>query len=188
MKQIRNPVPMFYKEIEWTTVPLFDVPVGYDLERGDWVEPHGHGKVHDFMFTMVCRFENQTDAEAQYTLSFSNPDDGIQEFMPDADEQSSFRWPFSAPSDGYQPTLEKMVSYLPDKGYKTTVKEEMNYIFRVRTVRDSEGRVTQAMYGKIRGEIEIARSGAIQFRYWFNPDGSPNLEEDRRQNLFDRSR
>lgn len=187
LKKIRNPVPMYYKQTDWMKVPVFDRPVGYDLLQGDWVAPYGKGMVKDFIFTMTCRFESMTNAEARYVLTFSNPGDGIQIFVPDSQEQSRFKWPFSAPSDGYESQIEKEEAYLPREGQKTNTVNDIHYIFRVRTGQ-KVGTITGPLYGKIRGEIDISRDGYIKFTYRLNPDGTPNLEEDPRRNLFDEVR
>ena len=178
---------MYYKQTDWIKVPVFDTPVGYDLLQGDWVAPYGKGTIKDFVFTMICRFESMTDAEARYVLTFSNPGDGIQTFTPDPQDQSRFKWSFSAPSDGYQSRLEKEEAYLPGQGQKTNLMKEMKYIFRVRTGQEI-GAIHGPLYGKINGEINISRDGYIDFTYWLNPDGTPNLEHNRDRNLFDEVR
>jgi hypothetical protein len=33
-------------------IPKFNKPIGYDLEKGDWVSPYGKGLINDFIFTM----------------------------------------------------------------------------------------------------------------------------------------
>jgi hypothetical protein len=39
LKKKRNPIPMYAKRTDWIKVPKLGEPVGYDLERGDWVTP-----------------------------------------------------------------------------------------------------------------------------------------------------
>lgn len=187
LKKIRNPVPMYYKQTDWIKVPVFGTPVGYDLVQGDWVTPYGKGAINDFVFIMTCRFESMTNAEAKYILTFSNPGDGIQIFVPDESNQSVFKWPFSAPLDGYQPRLEKEEAYLPGQGQRTNIMKDIQYIFRVRTGQEM-GTIRGPLYGKINGEINISRDGYIDFTYWLNPDGTPNLEENSDRNLFDEGR
>jgi hypothetical protein len=60
----------------------------------------------------------------------------------------------------------------------------VRYIFRVRTKLDKDGNIIGANYGKIGGEFEFDPKGAIFFGYYFNPDGTRNLEEDKENNLF----
>ena len=40
------------------------------------------------------------------------------------------------------------------------------------------------MYGKIEKEFEFDPKGSVYFRYYLNPDGTRNLEEDPGKNLF----
>lgn len=55
LKRIVNPVPMYVKYVG-EFVPEDNVPIGYDLEKGDWVAPFGKGVESDILF--------QTDFEA----------------------------------------------------------------------------------------------------------------------------
>ena len=43
LKQIKSPVPMYAKRVE-ALIPVLDTPVGFDLEKGDWVSPCGGGR------------------------------------------------------------------------------------------------------------------------------------------------
>lgn len=43
LKKIKNPIPMYTKHTE-TGIPFLDKPIGFDLEKGDWVSPYGGGK------------------------------------------------------------------------------------------------------------------------------------------------
>ncbi|GAK58179.1 hypothetical protein U27_05152 [Candidatus Vecturithrix granuli] len=76
---------------------------------------------------------------------------------------------------------------LPGQGYQTDKVENIQYIFRVRTGQEI-GTIRGPLYGKITGEIDISSDGYIDFTYWLNPDGTPNLEENSDRNLFDEVR
>jgi hypothetical protein len=166
----KNPVPMVQKYIEWKPIPNIGGAVGYDLEVGDWVSPHGKGKISDLILTTSSYFqEGQKGSEARYTLSFSNEFDGIQVYRYPEDLHSSFKWPYQAPMEGYRPTLEKFrhwdVNGMPDK---SNYDEKNNYTFRVRSRQLEDGSV-EACYGMIEGEVEYIPQGKIRFSYWFNP-------------------
>lgn len=170
MRKIKNPIPMVYKRQKWTVVPEFGTQIGYDLEAGDWVAPHGKGKTEDFLFLMNLDRKSMADAEASYTLSFSNPLDGIQEYLPSEDLRSSFIFPYVAPANGYKKSLYQHDITTPYGPSKTTEKENINYIFRVRTKTDKDENIVSSCYGRIRGELKISRKGQVEFAYWFNPE------------------
>ena len=60
--------------------------------------------------------------------------------------------------------------------------------FRVRAKTDKDGKITEAKYGKIYGDIEFAplkpNKTRLSFTYYFNPTGTRNLEFDPNQNLL----
>jgi hypothetical protein len=65
----------------------------------------------------------------------------------------------------------------------------MNYFMRVRTVRDKDGRVVSALYGKIHGDFRWfigtrAPKSGLAFTYYLNPDGTRNIEYDPKRNLL----
>lgn len=185
LKKKRNPVPMFRKGTFGMKIPVFNKPIGFDLEKGDWVAPYGKGLLSDFIFSMFSNDRTFTDYECGFTLTFSNEHDGIQEYYFDKNDQSYYKWPFSAPVDGYKKELskEKAIS-LPGKSYSSNEKKDVNYLFRVRTKVDKDGNIVEARYGKLTGEFEFDPEGAIKFGYSFNPDGTRNLEVDPEKNLF----
>ena len=60
-------------------------------------------------------------------------------------------------------------------------------VFRVHSVIDKDGKIVSADYGKIYPPIEygfIAKHHGIRFTYYFNPDGTRNLEFNTKLNLF----
>jgi len=65
----------------------------------------------------------------------------------------------------------------------TNIKNDVKYLFRVRTVTDKDGNIIAAKYGKINGEINVW-PGKIKFFYYFNPDGTRNLEEEIPRGIF----
>ena len=178
LKKKRNPVPMFVKRTDWINIPSFKQPIGYDLQTGDWVAPHGKGKINDFIFNFSTKAH-----EISYTLSFANNNDGIQEYEHKTNDNSSYKWPFEAPEIGYQSYLFRELKYI-DRKMKTNLKKKVNYIYRVRTVTDEKGQIIKACYGKIPSEIDVATNGKVKFSYYFNPDGARNLEFDTEKNLF----
>lgn len=184
LKKKRNPIPMLAKNTDWMEVPKIGTPIGYDLEKGDWVAPYGIGVTSDLLIDFHLIKRAYLDYEADMTISFSNLKDGIQEYYFDEQEQSYFKWPFKAPEDGYVHSVNLFEIDTPSKGYKTNKRKNVNYIFRVRTKLDKEGNITAAKYGKLSGEFGISRKGKTRFTYYFNPSGTKNLEFDPDKNLF----
>lgn len=184
LKKKRNPVPMYMKGTNKLKISAFDQPVGFDLEKGDLVTPYGAGVTSDFIFVFHSDDRAYTDYVCNFTLKFLNQLDGIQEYYFDDNDQSYYKWPFEAPLSGYTGSLYKEKSMIPGKGYKSNEKKNVHYIFRIRTKTDKDGNIISALYGKIGKEFEFDPKGSIFFGYYLNPDGTPNIEEDPKKNLF----
>lgn len=186
LKKKRNPVPMYMKGTNWIEVPAQETPVGYDLEKGDWVAPYGSGLTSDFIFAFMSNIKAYREYELKMTLKFSNELDGIQGFTANKNEQSLYKWPFEAPANGYRKELIKEIHKIPGTT-QTNIDREANYIFRTRTKTDAQGNIITAWYGKVASEFELSPDGSkylIRFLYSLNPDGTRNLEEDPGRNLF----
>jgi hypothetical protein len=138
LKKIINPVPMYAKSVE-TVIPEMDKPVGYDLEKGDWIKPYGKGEISDFFFNFSGYFKSDLDQEEKLNIKFNNPNDGIQEFIIQnlyyEQPSNNYPWPYLAPEKDYKNELELWQYFRNEeqKVYKITGK---NYIFRVRSKLD----------------------------------------------------
>jgi hypothetical protein len=188
LKKKRNLVAMYRKYLEAANIPVMGSPAGYDFEKGDWVSPHGKGVVSDLIFVCQNKYVDFSNAETSCEISFSNPQDGLQEYKFEQEDQSYYKWPFEAPEKGYNiKKLSKWMSvHLSAEGYdyESNFRENINYLFRVRTEVDKEGNIIKANYGKIKGDIQVYKKGQVNLTYSFNPDGTRNLEEDPDRNLF----
>lgn len=192
MKKIKNPVVMVHKRVS-ANIPVFDQPVGFDLEKGDFVAPHGSGVQTDFVFTAV-KITNVTQG-ATITLTFPNELDGIMLYPFDKDDKSWFKWPYEAPLTGYTNQLSKyqlMNEFPVDYGVSKKARDcrtdcvkddAINYIFRVRSQVNEQGSLIRACYGKIQGEVHVWGNGGMEFCYWLNPDWTRNLEDDPKRNI-----
>ena len=71
------------------------------------------------------------------------------------------------------------MSHHPGQGAKDDMNNpNRNYFFRVRTVKNDEGNIVSAYYGKIYGDF-------MQFSYYLNPTPNDrNIEFDPKQNLI----
>jgi hypothetical protein len=114
-------------------------------------------------------------------LIFPNAGDGIQAFTAarpySMEFGSNLAPPHKAPEDGYQPTLTRVIEHTPGEPFASLSQPGRNYLFRTRTHLDGGGRIRQACYGWIEGEIEFdPRDPAgpqLQFTAAFNPDPNP---------------
>jgi hypothetical protein len=191
LKEIRNRVPMFAKEVR-TQIPDYDGPLGFDLEEGDWVSPYGKGRVSDFIFdhrgetTDLSLLPSKRQFESTLTLTFSNVGDGLIQFKRGVDGNIMLS-AHEAPEDDYEPSREWRYHLRPE-GYIKDFDDTHHYYFRIRTDLDSNGNVISALYGKIYYDVShgpMTKDGAyLRFMYYLNPDGTRNMEFDSARNLF----
>ena len=195
LKEKLNPTPMYAQTIKWVKFPILNKPVGYDLEKGDWVAPYGNGIISDFILNCHNEYPQRGKYLTSFKLTFSNIDDGIQIYNQPISDRSQYIWPYLAPENGYNKELYKVAfsNWKSENSYNaelfTEAKEhkKRNYIFRIRTTTDDNGNIISAMYGKIQGDFFVsgaAGGGGFKFTYYLNPTGTRNLEFDTRNNLF----
>jgi hypothetical protein len=186
MRKIKKPVPMAYywHTGDWIRMPMKDKSISFDLEACDWVAPYGKGKVADFVFHPY-RIDTTDEIRFGYTLTFSNPMDGIQEYLPSEESRCAYIFPYEAPTNGYVASLEKGTVDPVRGGVETNMKkqDEINYIFRVRSHKDDAGNVVGS-YGRIKGELVMSGKFGLQFEYWFNPVSSERSLEYNGNNLL----
>src|SRR5437899_7397905 len=94
-------------------LPVSDQPIGFDLVKGDWVAPHGKGKVSDFRFSLRRRFATRRDYESVMAVSFSNPGDGLRVVEAEPEYGSELKLPREAPDDGYAPEITTSIAAAP---------------------------------------------------------------------------
>jgi len=185
LKKIRNPIPMFAMKLsdkrfpEEFRVEVFDrendrffegpaetFTVAWDMEKGDWVQPHGKGEIADFIFT-VHREERKAyvnkdspwhrthlSCGATVEISFSNDGDGLIPYpVPEEDRHGGPLLPYEAPEDGYGPWQKRPDGCPP---------ADMNHFFRVRTIKDQTGKIISAHYGKIYGDFQVGGVGKVK--------------------------
>jgi hypothetical protein len=186
LKEVRHPVPMFARTLE-IEMPAQNIPVGFDLEKGDWVAPYGKGVQPDLLFRYANTNTgpNYLDYSRQLEMTFINPNDGIQ-VLP-VDGTSKLESLYEAPESGYSPGLLLQCNRTLHKIIKETkITADQYLVFRVRSATDNHGSITNAKYGKIYGPIQygVLSGHHIIFNYYFNPDGTRNLECDYKSNLF----
>jgi 5-hydroxyisourate hydrolase-like protein (transthyretin family) len=216
LKQKRNPIPMYAKKLshgrlpeelrlagidreknEFIETPAETLTVAWDLEKGDWVKPHGRGEAADFIFT-IHRMERKKyvseyggkhmTSGATVEISFSNQGDGLIPYpVPEKDRDRGPWMPYEAPEDGYGPIEPKINIENEGRDHdKLNFVKDMNYFFRVRTIKDQTGKIISAHYGKIHGDFIFGSWGDyIDYTYYFNPTPNDrNVEFKPGSNLF----
>ena len=204
LQRVERPIPLFIKRVTkaerggFTTdiFPKGEDTLRYDLLMGDWLAPVGTGRVADVTFTRHPREDlgegvNGADVRGpsyrdSMTVRFPGEGNGIVELHPPPSLRLRIR---TAPEDGYRP------EYLCWKGRDKTLEhvgsydENRCFCFRIRTRRDDRGRIVEAYYGKIYGDI-LMYTGynfivcGVKFLYYLNPTPlDRNLEWDRKTNL-----
>lgn len=187
MKKIINPVPMYATANLKLKFPEKSGEFGYDLVQRDWVPPHGKGKVADFVFVHE-KNESPYGSKALLTLRFSNPGDGLIPLFDLHGAESELHLPRHAPEEGYQPERVLTTAWVGGRPTEEPANPAKGYLFRVRTELTPDGKVKKAWYGKMDGELDWKvrheATGTVEFDYYLNPDGTRNLEFDRKKNLF----
>ena len=204
LQRVERPIPLFVKRVAKVTRGVFTAdifPKGedtlrYDLLMGDWLPPVGTGRVADVTFTRHPREDlgegvNGADVRGpsyrdSMTVRFPGEGNGIVELHPPPSYRLKIR---TAPEDGYRS------EYLCWKGRNKKLEhvgsydENRYFCFRIRTRRDDRGRIVEAYYGKIYGDI-LMYTGynfivcGVKFLYYLNPTPlDRNLEWDRKTNL-----
>lgn len=182
LRSKRNPISMYAKKalISARETRKNGTQFGYDLLVGDFVYPHGKGKINDLLITHSYQKKDTWNYSLEITISFSNPLDGVIPFYIDKKlKESVFTSNHIAPVDGYKNEWVITASR-NGKGSETKGNRDnnRNYYFRVRTKADKKGNIETASYGKIYGEFPF-------ISYYYNPTPNDrNIEFNIRKNLF----
>ncbi|MDX2507830.1 MAG: hypothetical protein QNL62_25595 [Gammaproteobacteria bacterium] len=182
LRSKKNPIAMYAKKelVNASDTRKSGEQFGYDFMAGDFVSPHGNGKVSDLLITHTYNKKDTWNYSYKTSIDFSNPDDGLIPFFIDKKfKDSDFKSNYNAPEKGY---LNNWIVQGSREGKGKSVQgnkdKSRNYFFRVRTKTDKEGNVESAYYGKIYGEF-------LSITYYLNPAiNDRNVEFDSRQNLL----
>ena len=183
LKTIKSPIALYAKNL--TTegggplkIPIESQDVGFDLLIGDWLPPHGNGRLGDLIFRYDSEDITGKDYHRRISIRFSNDGDGLIPFDSSHHVGSLLISDYHAPKEGYIPTWSQTSFQETGGAHKTTRKDERNYYFRIRTKVNQEGAITSAHYGKIYGDF-------MSFMYFLNSNPNDrNVEFDPERNLF----
>ena len=194
LKKVKAPVPMYVNKVE-VAIPVFNRPVGFDLEKGDWVFPYGKGNQTDMRFFATGKFDSNLERNSFLEITFPNQKDGIKSLgipvRPEFNDRSMFTSPYLAPESGYTTNwiYERKITRNGAERINPSPRENMEFFFRVRTVLNGKGEIISAQYGKIYGDIICdfvdEDNLGVYFTYYLNPTPNDrNLEFDPDKNLF----
>lgn len=190
LKKMIRPVEMVLRDkLHSASIPAKDEELGYDILAGDWVAPHGQGKMADIVVKLTGELYDTRQSEAYYDLVFPNPHDGLIEHEYDPRNKSDLLGPQAAPLSGYDPGPWKWFErrMKPDStGRLEFILEQNNtddvfFLIRFRTVVDGHGNVLRAYYGRIVGEPRLSgkwQTAAWQGAFRFNPVPNDRSLED----------
>lgn len=183
LKKIRNPyaVKVFSGEQCRRKIPEFDQWLKFDLEKSDWLPPHGNGICNDVLLRFAKKL---TDKWHVYSYSMeacftNNPYAGV--YIRSLDEFSDLKTSYFADTNAlFQTEYLFLKKCAENKEVKIIGLEEGQYlVFRTRTRIDEYGRLVGAHYGKLcmgwnsnSKEMQLGEG-------CFNPvENDPNIEGD----------
>ncbi len=182
LKPIKDPIPMrayhFVGQLCATNTLL-----GFDMEKGDFVTPHGHGKTTDFYLEYQEEEVTFWKYRAVLTMSFPNVMDGA--YRAKKDNYSGFVSVYNADTNAvYRKKFVFDYNHLDWKKKENTTLSDGEYlILRTRTKINEKGELVEAYYSKIYGAMGFLHRG-IKFCVHMNPTpNSTNLEFDVNKNL-----
>lgn len=183
LRKIGNPVPLYAVENMETEMPKIGT-AGFDLEKREWVAPHGSGVIPDLVFTLT-RQGDETRGEATLRMSFSHPGDGFVPIYQLNPGGSQLRFPREAPETGYQTSWrewhwkwvngesrEELVE--GEKIYQEFLKQRaktappVGYFLRLRTELDKKREVISARYARL--VCDPYRNGDMKGDFEWRPE------------------
>ena len=196
IKKIGKPIPMIVRLGEggansWLkpNADQLEKELGWDLVEGDWVAPHGRGKMTDLIFRFESSYTDESNKMAKVNIRFANPNDGLVSIKELKGEESRLKYPREAPLQGYENKNIELVSKVFEDWRKLKNRPQA-YLLRIRTQKDVTGNIVSALYGKITKPYRLFppairyRLPILNFDYYLNPTPNDrNLEYDQRNNL-----
>lgn len=189
LKPVKSPVAMYARSCDATKdliIPLKGTNVAFDLEKDEWVAPHGQGQNCDLIVNCDEQASDPWNGFRKLTLTFgTNTLDGVRRCK--LDSFSRMRSIYQAPVDGYEKTVTWTLERTSEKMDINEPPHDEYFVFRVRTEVDDQGKIVKANYGKIYGPVQYGNLGGrlvLRMMYYFNPEvNSRNLEFDPKKNL-----
>ena len=205
LKKMLNPISLYAKRLVRPGRQIINAfiagnAISYDLAAGDYLPPYGQGKVADLIYNLQYASKGPDPAskggkpelikkyefyDAVFTLTFSNEGDGIQSYFANPSTGGELLLPYCAPENNYTNILVIHQGVDAQGRHGDLPRNDQNYFFRVRTKKDKDGKIVNALYGKIYGAINWFRVPVYNATYYLNPTPNDrNLEFDPKKNLF----
>ena len=168
MRKIVKPGEMVMTKLVRAPFPSEKGTFYFDLEKGDWVLPGRKGVVADLGVEYSCGgSEGRTESSAKITFLSGGA------YKRKKIDSSYFQSEYQADTNEvYVATFLQSLSFdTPVYGNRISnrVLEQDEYlVFRTRVVRDKDGKIISANYGKIYGELTAFRNFGYR-RCFFNP-------------------
>ena len=195
LKVIKDPVPMFYSVVVDKDIPVLGRFFGFDLQKGDWVKPHGKGVEANCYLKLEKKPTIPEVFLGIMSIRFPNKGDGLIPFeiIPFEGQfsGSEMKSDYFAPKSGYEQEWEWVWHWDETRESGNSVRFDYSrtrsYYFRTNTVLNEKDEVVSANYGKIFGDLKfrLREEGPSRFTWggiYYNP-----VVNDRRVE-FDRTR
>jgi hypothetical protein len=191
LKQVRNPIPMYARQVR-IELPKKSEKYGYDLVKGDLVEPYGKGRQADMVLSCFGDKPPPLSRNYKETLVIESNCTRGGFVRRRKDGWSTLFSVHEAPREGY---LDKLTLHTDSEESRQPQKIEIGddcyIIIRSRVTIDVKDGLESACFGKIYGPVTFGittndREGAgVAFKYYFNPaPNDRNIEYAPRNNLF----
>lgn len=177
----KSPHKMPFREIK-VQLPPVGIKIGFDLVEGKPTPPYGDGNTRDIVIWEQRRgnFDPRStdDWFASLHLEFPGDGNGVAKFK--MDDCSDLKCPRFAPENGYAPKLESAVRTLNGQYTESNrVQSDEYLVVRIRSETSTEGTITNAIFGKLRGEWRVnGPKRLLSFRSWMNPNSNDRNLED----------
>jgi hypothetical protein len=204
---IKRPIPLFVRQVGQgsNTDGVFKAEnewLGFDLQVGDWVAPHGKGEVTDLRFRYRHEFQGyrlsdeRIAEEMRVTKEIAVRD--RREWTEDWFKGRYGRWSgemevaFVGDQEGMVEVVDRYLPYsqlkmpheAPAEGYgpgrkyalnnysPTGLRDDVGFFLRTRVKLDDKGAIVSANYTKVIHDFRFWAEGQVEFIYYFNP--TPN--------------
>ncbi len=174
-----NPHEMLFQDIS-LSLPDQGIPVGFDLLGGDVLSANSIGTKEDIVFISDCNplvWGNEGSSRS-VLVRFPNPGDGV--VITNLHGSSYLRVPRLAPLDGYSKEFSSSLFITNGHvSHANAISSDSYLVFRIRSQLSNSGEVTNAIYGKMRGDWFVnGRNRLLRFKYWVNWNaGERNIED-----------
>ena len=181
LKKIKDPgkLLVFPNSRRRCHIPEFNVWLGFDLERGEWMTPHGKGNNTDVLLRFSSTKNGVHDYRYVMDVSFTNnPYAGACQLKKDG--SSDFKTVYTADSNAhYKATFSYVSEQTPGNKRRWDFLDDDSYlVFRTRTRVDEHGNLIGAHYGKILGQWLSGPEFMVLSDGCFNPvENDVNLED-----------